>query len=73
MRYALCMTNPTVNDHRKLQDFQHVKGYTMPTVKPEFDIVNFGDATTEELEAMAKMDGLASRLRARALEALRSA
>jgi hypothetical protein len=44
VRYALCMTNPTVNDHRKLQDFQHVKGYTMPTVKPEFDIVNFGDA-----------------------------
>ncbi|MDB6167931.1 MAG: hypothetical protein JWM88_795 [Verrucomicrobia bacterium] len=44
VRYALCMTNPTVNDHRKVQDFQHVKGYTMPTVKPEFDIVNFGDA-----------------------------
>lgn len=44
VRYALCMTNPTVNDHRKLQDFQHVKGFMMPTVKPEFDIVNFGDA-----------------------------
>ncbi|MDB6128072.1 MAG: hypothetical protein JWM35_1968 [Verrucomicrobia bacterium] len=44
VRYALCMTNPTINDHRKLQDFQHIKGYTMPTVKPEFDIVNFGDA-----------------------------
>ncbi|MDB6095079.1 MAG: hypothetical protein JWM32_2641 [Verrucomicrobia bacterium] len=44
VRYALCMANPTIDDHRKLQDFQHIKGYTMPTVKPEFDIVNFGDA-----------------------------
>lgn len=44
VRYALCMTMPTIDDHRKVQDFLHVKGYTMPTVKPEFDIVNFGDA-----------------------------
>jgi hypothetical protein len=44
VRYALCNTMPTVNDHRKLADFTHIKGYTMPTVKPEFDIVNHGDS-----------------------------
>jgi hypothetical protein len=44
VRYALTMTNPTIDDHRKVRDFTHVQGYTMPTVKPEFDIVNFGDA-----------------------------
>jgi hypothetical protein len=44
VRYALMMTMPTIDDHRKLTDFVHVKGFIMPTVKPEFDIVNFGDA-----------------------------
>ena len=44
VRYALAMTMPTIDDHRKIADFTHVKGFTMPTVKPEFDIVNFGDA-----------------------------
>lgn len=44
VRYALMMTMPTTDDHRKLTDFAHIKGYTMPTVKPEFDVVNFGDA-----------------------------
>ena len=44
VRYALTMTNPTINDHRKLQDFEHIKGWTMPTIKPEYDVVNFGDA-----------------------------
>ena len=44
VRYALTMTSPTIDDHRKVRDFQHVKGFTMPTIKPEFDVVNFGDA-----------------------------
>ncbi|MEI6052679.1 MAG: heparinase II/III family protein, partial [Opitutaceae bacterium] len=44
VRYALMMTMPTIDDHRKVTDFTHVKGYTMPTVKPAFDIVNHGDA-----------------------------
>lgn len=44
VRYALSNTMPTINDHRKLADFTHVKGFTMPTVKPEFDIVNHGDS-----------------------------
>ena len=44
VRYALTMTNPTINDHRPRADFQHIKGYMMPTLKPEFDVVNFGDA-----------------------------
>ena len=44
VRYALANTMPTIDDHRKLTDFQHIKGYTMPTVKPAFDIVNHGDS-----------------------------
>lgn len=44
VRYALSMTMPTIDDHLKITDFQHIKGYTMPTVKPEHEIVNFGDA-----------------------------
>jgi hypothetical protein len=44
VRYALMMTMPTIDDHRKVADFAHIKGYTMPTVKPAFDIVNHGDA-----------------------------
>lgn len=44
VRYALCMTMPTVDDHRTVQDFEHIKGYNMPMVKPEHDIVNWGDA-----------------------------
>ena len=44
VRYALSMTNPTINDHRKISEFEHIKGWNMPMVKPEFDVVNFGDA-----------------------------
>ena len=44
VRYALVNTMPTIDDHRKLTDFQHIKGWTMPTVKPAFDIVNHGDS-----------------------------
>lgn len=44
VRYALAMTMPTIDDHRKVADFAHIKGYTMPTVKPAFDIVNHGDS-----------------------------
>jgi len=44
VRYALTMTSPTINDHRKVKDFEHIKGWMMPTIKPEFDVVNFGDA-----------------------------
>ena len=43
-RYALANTMPTIDDHVKLTDFQHIKGFTMPTVKPAFDIVNHGDS-----------------------------
>ena len=43
-RYALVNTMPTIDDHVKLTDFQHIKGFTMPTVKPGFDIVNHGDS-----------------------------
>ena len=44
VRYALANTMPTIDDHVKLIDFQHIKGFTMPTVKPGFDIVNHGDS-----------------------------
>lgn len=44
VRYALAMTMPTIDSGLKVKDFAHVKGYIMPTVKPEHDIVNFGDA-----------------------------
>jgi len=44
IRYALCNTMPRVNTHRKIVDHVHVPGYMMPTVKPEFDIVNHGDS-----------------------------
>jgi hypothetical protein len=44
VRYALANTMPTIDDHVKLTDFQHIKGFTMPTVKPGFDIVNHGDS-----------------------------
>ena len=44
VRYALANTMPTIDDHRKLADFQHIKGWMMPTVKPPFDIVNHGDS-----------------------------
>ena len=44
VRYALANTMPTIDDHRKLTDFQHIKGWTMPTVTPAFDIVNHGDS-----------------------------
>ena len=43
-RYALVNTMPTIDDHVKLTDFQHIQGFTMPTVKPGFDIVNHGDS-----------------------------
>lgn len=44
VRYALAMTLPRLDDHRKMTDFTHVQGFVMPVVKPGFDIVNFGDA-----------------------------
>ena len=44
VRYALVNTMPTIDDHRPLTDFQHIKGWSMPTVKPAFDIVNHGDS-----------------------------
>jgi hypothetical protein len=44
IRYALGNTMPRINDHRKIVDHVHVPGYVMPTVKPEFDIVNHGDS-----------------------------
>jgi hypothetical protein len=44
IRYALGNTMPTVNDQRAIADVTHLPGYTMPVVKPEFDIVNHGDA-----------------------------
>ncbi len=43
-RYALCMTMPTLGNDHKVANFTHVEGFMMPMVKPEFDIVNFGDA-----------------------------
>ncbi len=43
-RYALCMTMPTLANDHAVANFKHVEGFMMPTVKPEFDIVNFGDA-----------------------------
>ena len=44
VRYALGNTMPTVDDHRSVAAVTHLPGYTMPVVKPEFDIVNHGDA-----------------------------
>ena len=44
VRYALGNTMPTIDDHRSVLAHTHVPGYTMPVVKPEFDIVNHGDA-----------------------------
>lgn len=44
VRYALGLTMPTRDNGRKPADFQHVQGFVMPMVKPEFDIVNHGDA-----------------------------
>lgn len=44
IRYALGNTMPTVDDHRTVAAVTHLPGYTMPVVKPEFDIVNHGDA-----------------------------
>lgn len=44
VRYALGNTMPTINDHREVSDFMHIKGWAMPKVKPEFDIVNHGDS-----------------------------
>ncbi len=44
VRYALGQTMPTNPSGRKVADFQHVKGFMMATVKPEYDIVNLGDS-----------------------------
>lgn len=44
IRYALGNTMPTIDDHRTVAAQTHLPGYTMPVVKPEFDIVNHGDA-----------------------------
>ncbi len=43
-RYALGMTMPTLASDHAVANFTHVEGFMMPVVKPEFDIVNFGDA-----------------------------
>ncbi|MDI1251260.1 MAG: heparinase II/III family protein [Lacunisphaera sp.] len=43
-RYALGMTMPTLPSDHAVANFQHVEGFMMPLLKPEFDIVNFGDA-----------------------------
>jgi len=43
-RYALSMTMPTSGNDHAVANFQHIAGFSMPTVKPEFDIINFGDA-----------------------------
>jgi hypothetical protein len=44
VRYALGNTMPTIDDQRSVAAVTHLPGYTMPVVKPEFDIVNHGDA-----------------------------
>ena len=44
IRYALGNTMPTIDDHRTIAPQTHLPGYMMPVVKPEFDIVNHGDA-----------------------------
>jgi len=43
-RYALSMTMPTLPNENAVANFKHIDGFMMPLVKPEFDIVNFGDA-----------------------------
>ncbi len=43
-RYALGMTMPTLPNDHAVANFKHVEGFMMPLLKPEFDIVNFGDA-----------------------------
>ena len=43
-RYALGMTMPTLANDHAVANFKHVEGFMMPMLKPEFDIVNFGDA-----------------------------
>jgi len=43
-RYALGMTMPTLANDHAVANFKHVEGFMMPLLKPEFDIVNFGDA-----------------------------
>ena len=44
VRYALGNTMPTIDDQRSVAAVTHLPGYTMPVVKPGFDIVNHGDA-----------------------------
>jgi hypothetical protein len=44
IRYALGNTMPTIDDQRSVASVTHLPGYTMPVVKPQFDIVNHGDA-----------------------------
>ncbi|MFM1851430.1 MAG: hypothetical protein RIS54_1114 [Verrucomicrobiota bacterium] len=44
VRYALGNTMPTRDSGLTVADFTHIKGYTMPKVKPAFDIVNHGDS-----------------------------
>jgi hypothetical protein len=44
VRYALGNTMPTIDDHRTVAAVTHLPGYTMPVVKPQFDVVNHGDA-----------------------------
>ncbi|MBP7141122.1 MAG: heparinase II/III family protein [Opitutaceae bacterium] len=44
IRYALGNTMPTIDDHRAVAAYAHLPGYMMPVVKPQYDIVNHGDA-----------------------------
>ncbi len=44
VRYALGNTMPTIDDHRAVAPHAHLPGYMMPVLKPEFDVVNHGDA-----------------------------
>ncbi|MCC6415883.1 MAG: heparinase II/III family protein [Opitutaceae bacterium] len=44
VRCALAQTMPTRDSGQKIRDFIHTKGWAMPMVKWEDDIVNFGDA-----------------------------
>lgn len=43
-RYALGMTMPTLPNNHEVANFQHIPGFMMPMLNPDFDIVNFGDA-----------------------------
>lgn len=44
VRCALSQTMPTRDSGRKVQDFTHIKGWTMPMPKWQDDVVNHGDS-----------------------------